>query len=66
MIWAFILHAGVITVAFSTVLVLFNAIMEAYGQEPDSARENFSDLAGFLLAGGILIAIGGLGMILTR
>lgn len=65
MIWAFILHLGVITVAFSAILVIFNLIMEAYGQEPESARENFRDLAGFLLAGGVLIAIGGLGMALT-
>lgn len=66
MIWAFILHSGVMTVVFSTILVIFNLIMEAYGQEPESARENFRDLAGFLLVGGILVAVGGLGMILSR
>lgn len=66
MIWAFILHSGVMTVVFSTILVIFNLIMEAYGQEPESARENFRDLAGFLLAGGVLVAIGGVGLMLSR
>ena len=64
MIWAFALHLGVTTVAFSAVLVIFNVIMEVYGS--DTARENFSILAGFLLAGGILIAIGGVGLMLSR
>lgn len=62
--WAFILHLGVTTVAFSAILIIFNALMEAYGQEPESARDNFRTLTGFLLAGGVLIAIGGLGMVL--
>lgn len=65
MIRAFILLLGVIMVAFSTLLIIFNALMEAYGQEPESARDNFRTLAGFLLAGGVLIAIGGLGMALS-
>lgn len=63
MIWAFIFRLGVTTVTFSTVLVIFNVIMEAYGSE--SAREHFNLLARFLLAGGVLIAIGGLGKALS-
>lgn len=65
MIWAFILHLGVTTVAFSAILIIFNALAEAYGQEPESARDNFRTLAGFLLVGGILVAMGGLKMALS-
>lgn len=65
MIWAFTLHLGVITVVLSVVLLIFNAILETYGQEQESARENLNLLTGFLLAGGILVAIGGLGLMLS-
>lgn len=65
MIGAFILHLGVITVTFSAMLIIFNAFMEAYGQEPESARDNFRVLVGFLLVGGILVAMGGLKMALS-
>lgn len=66
MIWAFILHLGVITVAFSAILLGFNALMGAYGQDADSERENYNTLAGFLLVGGVLVAVGGIGMMLSR
>lgn len=66
MTWAFILHLGVVTVALSAILLGFKALMGAYDQDADSERENYNILAGFLLVGGILVAVGGLGMILSR
>lgn len=66
MIWALTLHLGAIMVAFSIILLGFNALTGAYYPDSDSVRENFRILAGFLLVGGILVAVGGLGMILSR
>lgn len=64
MIWAFILHLGVITVAFSAILLGFNALTGACSQDVDSECENYNILAVFLLAGGVLVAIGGIGKML--
>ena len=66
MIWAFILHLGGIMVALSAILLGFNALMGACDQDADSEHENRNALAVFLLAGGVLVAVGGLGMILGR
>ena len=66
MIWALTLHLGVIMVVFSIILLGFNTLTGAYYPDSDSVRENYRILAGFLLVGGILIAIGGIGMILSH
>lgn len=66
MIWALTLHLGVIMVVFSIILLGFNTLTGAYYPDSDSVRENRNALAGFLLVGGILVAIGGIGMILSH
>lgn len=66
MIWALILHLGVIDVAFSAVLLAFNALTGAYYPELDSGRENYKLLTGFLLVGVVLVAVGGVGLMLSR
>lgn len=66
MIWALTLHLGVIMVVFSIILLGFNTLTGAYYPDSDSVRENRNTLAGFLLVGGILVAIGGIGMILSH
>lgn len=66
MIWALTLHLGVIMVVFSIILLGFNTLTGAYYPDSDSVRENYRILAGFLLVGGILVAIGGIGMILSH
>jgi hypothetical protein len=66
MIWAFILHLGVTTIVVSVVLLGFNFLMEACGQDSDSARENYSTLAGFFLIGGVLVAIAGVRFMLNH
>lgn len=66
MIWALTLHLGVIMVAFSIILLGFNALTGAYYPDSDSVRENRNTLAVFLLAGGVLVAIGGVGLMLSR
>lgn len=66
MIWAFILHLGVMTVALSAILLGFNALMGACDQDADSEHENYNILTGFLLVGGVLVAVGGIGMMLSR
>lgn len=64
MISAFILHIGVIDVAFSVVLLAFNALTGAYYPGLDSVRENYKLLTGFLLVGVVLVAVGGMGLML--
>lgn len=66
MIWALTLHLRVIMVVFSIILLGFNTLTGAYYPDSDSVRENYRILAGFLLVGGILVAIGGIGMILSH
>lgn len=66
MIQAFTLHLGVITVVVSVVLLDFNALMKGCGQASESARENYNILAGFLLVGGVLVAIGGVGLMMRQ
>ena len=66
MIWVLTLHLGVIMVAFSIILLGFNALTGAYYPDSDSVRENFRILAVCLLAGGVLVAVGGIGMMLSR
>lgn len=66
MIWALTLHLGVIMVVFSIILLGFNALTGAYYPDSDSVRENRNTLAVCLLAGGVLVAVGGIGMMLSR
>lgn len=66
MIWVLTLHLGVIMVVFSIILTGFNTLTGAYYPDSDSVRENYRILAGFLLVDGILVAIGGIGMILSH
>lgn len=66
MIWAFILHQGVMVIVFTTILLSLNALAGAYYPDSDSVRENRNTLAVFLLAGGVLVAIGGVGLMLIR
>lgn len=66
MIWVFILHQGVMVIVFTAILLSFNALTGVYYPDSDSVRENRNTLAVCLLAGGVLVAVGGIGMMLSR